>query len=272
MTGFKDLGKLRRSTLTKNIVALLLIFGIAPLAILFFVFQNVFIFHEKEGITNLQKEIAIRVAENISGYIDQRLGQVKVFGRMLQVGQLSSPNLLGRLDDFLMQHPEFDQVTVLDDQGREIVKAAQDYTYRAFELEDRSADPVIQTALAGQSVTTPVELLADSRIPRMRLILPLTNVRDRVIGVLEARMNLLHLWGILAKANIGANRDVYVIDPGGRLIAGQGIFLMSGNKDLSSLPIVQNFVSDKFGIWEYLGLNKRQVIGASASVPATGWG
>ena len=50
MTGLKNLWKLRHSTLTNNIVVLLLVFGITPLAILFLVFQYVFISHEKEGI------------------------------------------------------------------------------------------------------------------------------------------------------------------------------------------------------------------------------
>jgi PAS domain S-box-containing protein len=270
MMGLKILWKLRYSTLTKNIVVLLLVFGITPLAILFLGFQHVFITHEKEDIAHLQKENAVRVAENISGYIDQGMNQAKLFGEMLD-SRLSSQNLFLRLDEFLVQHPEYDQITLMDFQGREISKAAQDYTYRAFELRDRSADPDFQRALKGHSSISPVELLPGSRIPRMRFFFPLTDFRDRVFGVLEARMNIIPIWRLLAKTNLGDNRYVYLIDPKGRLIAGQDISLRLINKDLSKLPIVQALETETTGVWEYRGLHDQQVIGASALVPATGW-
>ena len=163
MKGLKNLWKLRHSSLTNNIVVLLLVFGVTPLAILFLVFQHVFISHEKEGIESLQRENAVRVADNISWYVNQSLTQVKVLSGILDNG-LSNQNLFYKLDDFLVQHPEYDKVTVLDFQGREVCKAAQDYTYLASELEDRRSDPSIQRALSGRSLITPLELLPGSRI------------------------------------------------------------------------------------------------------------
>ncbi len=271
MTGLKNLWKLRHSELTNNIVVLLFVFGITPLAILFFVFQHVFVSHEKEGIAKLQQQNAVRVAENISGYINQSLNQAKVFSEMLG-GGFSSQNLFSKLDEFLVQHPEYDQVTVLNDQGREISKAAQDYTYRIFELEDRGADPSIQTALRGKILNRPVELPPGNRIPELSFIFPLADFRDRIIGVLEAKMNIIQLWRLISKTNLGDNRYIYIIDPEGRLIAGKDISPLPTTEDRRNLPIIKALANGNTGVWEYRGLYNQQVIGASALVPATGWG
>ena len=45
----------------------------------------------------------------------------------------------------------------------------------------------------------------------MRLLFPITDVQAHVIGVLEARMNLIPLWAMIAKTNIAGNRYVYLI-------------------------------------------------------------
>lgn len=252
-------------------MVLLLVFGVTPLAILFLVFQHVFISHEKEGIESLQRENAVRVADNISWYVNQSLTQVKVLSGILDNG-LSNQNLFYKLDDFLAQHPEYDKVTVLDFQGREVCKAAQDYTYLASELEDRRSDPSIQRALSGRSLITPLELLPGSRILRMRLLSPISDAQARVIGVLEARMDIMPLWELISKSNIGGDCSAYIIDQDGRLIAGQDFSPMQVNQDLSKLPIVQAFTTGNTGVWDYRGLHGQHVIGASAVVPATDWG
>ena len=131
MTSLKDLWKSRHSTLTNNIVVLLLVFGITPLAIIFLVFQYVFIAHDKESIESLQRENALRVAENISLFVNQSSARVKILSEMFN-GDLSYQNLFWRLDEFLIQHPEYKKVSVLNIQGREICKARQDHKNQAF--------------------------------------------------------------------------------------------------------------------------------------------
>jgi PAS domain S-box-containing protein len=271
MTSLKDLWKSRHSTLTNNIVVLLLVFGITPLAIIFLVFQYVFIAHDKESIENLQRENALRVAGNISLYVNQSSARVKILSEMFN-GDLSYQNLFWRLDEFLIQHPEYNKVSVLNIQGREICKARQDHKNQAFTLEDRGAEASIQQALFGGSLISPAELPAHSQVPTVSFILPIKDVRAGIIGVLEARMNLLPLRSMIAKPNIGGDCYAYIIGTDGRLIVDPDFSSLTINQDLSRLPIIEAFRAGMTGVWEYLSLQNQQVVGASAVVPATGWG
>ena len=85
-------------------------------------------------------------------------------------------------------------------------------------------------------------------------------------------MNLLPLRSMISKPNIGGDCYAYVIGTDGRLIVGPDFSSLTVNQDLSRLPIIGAFKAGMTGVWEYLSLQDQQVIGASALVPATGWG
>ena len=246
MTGLKNLWKLRHSTLTNNIVVLLMVFGITPLAILFLVFQYVFISHEKEGIESLQRENAVRLAENISWYVNQSLTPIKVLGEMLD-GDFSNQNHFRELDEFLVQHPEYDQLTILDLQGREVCKLSQNYTYLPSELEDRRVDSSIQGALSGRSLIPPLELLPGSRTLSLRLLSPITDAQAHVIGVLEARMNLIPLWAMIGKSNIAGNGSAYLISPDGLLPSRSGLFLAAAKSRHQHFAYRTSFCRRQYG-------------------------
>ncbi len=270
MRSLKNLWNLRQSTLSNNIVVLLMVFGITPLALLFFIFQHVYISLEKTGVERLQKEISLRVTDHLSSYINQGLIHTKNLSERVD-GNFSYQNLFLKLNDFLIQNPEYNQVTFLDSQGREVYKAAQDYTFQAFELEDRRGSLDIQQALTGKIVISPDKLSKDNRLMFLAIIFPVKDAQDRITGVFEAKMNLIPFWALISEQISGENYYAYIISPDGNLISGQDFSSLLTNPDLSTMPIVQAFIAGHTGVWNYPGLQGQQVIGASALVPANGW-
>lgn len=271
MTSLKNLWQLRHSTLTNNIVFLLIVFGITPLAILFLLFQFVFISHEKENVERFQRETALRIADHVSSDMNRSMIQIQGLSEMVAMAGLNQ-NLFWKLNEFLSQNPGYDQVTILDSQGREVYKAAQEYTFQSHELEDRSAAPEIQHALTGKPFLSLAKFPLGGPLRGIMLILPIRDTQANIAGALEVSMNLRFLWAIIADHMKEADGFAYIISPDGHIIAGQEFSVQPLNQELMSLPIVQAFLTGQTGVWNYRSFQDQQVIGASALVPDTGWG
>ncbi len=271
MATIKNLWKLRHSTLTNNIVILLFVFGITPLAILFLVFQHVFISNQQAKISVLQRSNAVWLAENVSGYIDKSYDQVKILGEMLAAEE-SSEQIAEKQKEFLTQHPSFEQIAVLDLQGSEIARMLRNYTYLPSELGDRSSDSFIQQALAGEKAAIALDFHPGRSTSMIKFISPIKNSKNHLIGWLEAKMNLDFFWKLSAKTSLNDNNSVFIIDLEKHCLVAKNFSLSLSLKNVDNLPILRALADGTTGAWEYVGFQDQKVIGASAIIPATGWG
>ena len=74
---------------SKKIISLLFLFGVAPLVILAMVFLVFYIEREVTHIQDLQKEIVERISSDIAIYIEDRLNDVRLFA---DISNLSNVN------------------------------------------------------------------------------------------------------------------------------------------------------------------------------------
>ena len=271
MTTIKNLWKLRHSTLTNNIIVLLFFFGITPLAILFLVFQHVFVSHQQANISTLQQTNAVWLAENVSGYVDKSYDQVKTLGEMLG-GEESSEKIAEKQKEFLTQHSSFEQIAVLDTQGCEIARMARNYTYLPSELHDRNSDSFTQKALDGEKAAIVLDFHPGSSTPMIKFISPIRDSANHLIGWLEAEMNLNFFWKLTSKTSLNGNHSVFIIDLEKRCLMAKTFFLSLSSNIIDRLPILGALADGTTGVWEYIGFQDQKVIGASAIIPATGWG
>ena len=271
MTTIKNLWKLRHSTLTNNIVVLLFVFGITPLAILFLVFQHVFISHQQASISNLQRGSAVWLAENVSGYIDKSCDQIKTLGERLG-GEEFLEQIAEKQKEFLAHHSSFEQITLLNMQGSEIAKMAQNCIFLPSELIDRSSDVFIQKALAEEKATTSLDFHPGSSLPVINFISPIRDSADHLVGCVEAKIKFDFFWELISKTSLNKNQNVFIIDLEKRCLLAKGFSLSLSPKNVDDLPILRALTHGTTGVWQYPGFQDQKVIGASAIIPATGWG
>jgi two-component system, cell cycle sensor histidine kinase and response regulator CckA len=270
MTTIKNLWKLRHSALTNNIVVLLFVFGITPLAIIFLVFQHVFISQQQANISTFQRDSAVWLAENFSAYIDKSYDQTKTLGGML--GGEGPEQLNEKAKEFLARHGSFEQIAILDLKGVETARMARNYTFLPAELRPRNSDSFIQKALESHNSAIALDLQPGNNTPTIRYISPIKDSEDQLVGWLEATLNLDFFWELSSKARLNGNHRVYIIDPQKCCLLAKTFTLLLSPKDLERLPILQALADGTTGVWEYQSFQNQKVIGASAKIPATGWG
>lgn len=272
MSGAPKSIALLRGGMAKNIVILLFIFGFVPLCILSLIFFSLYFEGQKKGIANVQKEMAERLSGSISSYFEKTTGQVQLFARLLNLENQTRRNLEYLAHDILEQWLDYDMITVAHLEGFEICKVSRHYTFSPSELGTLALDPSFISALDRQTQISQVEISGFSRFPHVRITEPIIGAKDRLLGVLDVSVNVSRMWEIISKYRIGENRYAYVVDSKGTLIAYEDISSVLQKRDLKEIQGVKEFLQGKTGVFEYDGLHRDRVIGATAIIPLTGWG
>ncbi|MBA4369654.1 MAG: hypothetical protein C0403_18675, partial [Desulfobacterium sp.] len=257
---------------TRKILVLLLACGIFPMILLAGFFFYFYFNGQKQGIGEVQKEIGDRIATNISSYLEKTSGQIQLFAGTLQFRDHNTQELKNLSYALLDQIIEFDKITIADLSGNEISKVSRYYTFRPFELINISQEKSFQDAREGRTHFGKVEISSLSKFPHIRISVPITDVQDRKTGVLTVDVNVLKMWDYISRNSIGDNRYAYIVDSEGFLIAYQELSSVLQKKDLRNIEGIRNLLQGNIGVFEYQGLIGKQVIGANAYIPLTGWG
>jgi hypothetical protein len=257
MTTIINLWKLHHSALTNNIIVLLFVFGITPLAILFLVFQHVFISQQQANIATFQRDSAMWLAENFSVYVDKSYDQVKTLGEIL--GGEGSVQVIEKAKEFLAYHASFEQIAILDLQGYETAKMERNYTYPSAELHNRSTDSFIQKALEAHNSAIALDLQPADSAPTVKYISPIKDSAGQLVGWLEATVNLDFFWKLTSKARLNGNHSVFVIDLQNRRLLAKTFSMSLSPKDLERLPILRALADGTTGVWEYQSFQDQKV-------------
>ncbi len=257
---------------TRKILVLLLACGIFPMILLAGLFFYFYFSGQKQGIGEVQKEIGDRIATNISSYLEKTSGQIQVFASTLQLMNHNAQELKNHSYMLLDQITEFDKITFADLSGNEISKVSRYYTFRPFELINISPEKSFQDAREGRTHFGKVEISSHSKFPHILVSVPVKDVQDRITGVLIVDVNVLKMWDYISRNSIGENRYAYIVDSEGFLIAYQDISSVLQKRDLRNIEGIRNLLQGNIGVFEYQGLIGKQVIGAGALIPLTGWG
>ena len=261
-----------KNSISRHIIAYFFLFGIIPLALVSFIFFSIYYQAQKDHIIRVQQEIAERLVQGTTSQLHNSIEQCKGLTQVLNLSVQGSRNIQSLLNNFLDHRPEYSLICLKNLDGREINKASRYYTFRFSELGTVVRDEPFAQALRGNITISSVGTSDFSMSPYVRITLPITNLDETIIGVLEADVAVTSLWHLVSRESIGENRYAYVVDSNGRLIAYRDLSQVLQNRDLLSIQSVRNFTADRTGTFEYQGIHGVQVIGASASVSLTGWG
>ena len=210
---------LTKAGLSRKIVTLLLVSSIIPLSILTAIYFTFYFQGQKQRVIDVQQEIGKVVSTNISAYLKKILGQIQFSAATSVPNMKNNKELVTLSDIFLNQMPDLDEITFMDLEGNEICKVSRYYSFRPFELKNVASDRSFQLARNGEIHVGPLELSPFSRFPIVRMVVPILDLKDQVIGVLVAGATIQKMWDFISRYQIGENRYAYVVDSKGVLIA-----------------------------------------------------
>ncbi|MFH1980734.1 MAG: ATP-binding protein [Pseudomonadota bacterium] len=261
----------RLRSLARPVISMLMGFGIIPLGLLALVSLTTFFEFQRQAILNTEQEISLRVASNISAYLEKTTGQIQVLAKAAGVLRPDDSALKDLIYGTLDRVAAFDGITVADLNGNELLKISRHYSFRPFELGSIAADPLFIEAKDGRPRIGNVAMSRFSRFPLVPIAVAISDIGDRVTGLIMVNINISTMWRFIARSSIGGKRDAYVVDAQGILIAFREAASVLKKRDLSSVDTVTQARHGKPAAAIYRGIDDKWVIGASAPVPLTRW-
>ena len=265
--GSKSGGRLLRRTF---IIALVLVSGgllTSGAVELFFRYRE-----SVEGIWALQREMAQGAAFKIQQFVQDI---EKTMRASTQTPDIVTAGLTKayrfQLLKLLKVTPAITTATVLDANGRELLKESRVEMTRAGGAGDHSSDEAFVQARGGTSFFSPVYFVRQSE-PYMRIGVPIEPFAGEVIGVLIAEVNLKYIWDVISQIKVGQTGYAYVTSREGDLIAHPDISLVLQKQNLKNLGQVQAALAGAPGPFAAQpNLAGQQVFPAYAAIPDLGW-
>ena len=179
----------------------------------------------------------------------------------------------GRLSRLINQMPDITMITVLDAKGMERVKVAYGEFFMPSDLKNRQSDIGFKAATDKGIYLGPVKFNEQGE-PTMMVVVPIQSlIRDRVVGVLEARFTLRSLLDQVAALTVGEAGYVAVVNQEGRYVAHPDQSLVLAGEKYHDLDLLKRMVatddaSQTFIYRDYKGV---EVLGAALKASELGW-
>jgi PAS domain S-box-containing protein len=262
----------RESSISRQVVLLLLVFSIIPMAALLGLFYIVDTSVHREEIVQVQDEVANRVSQAVLLHIQSSLNSLRLLALSLELMERDLSQSRRYLSGFLFDQSEFNAVALARIDGMSVVRISRLQTYHQDEQEWLGGEQGFQQAMQGQLALGGVQISPGSRFPQLRIYVPVKGRLDRVLGVICADMNISQMWRLVSKSFTGKDVTAYIVDRDGFLIASDDLSVVLERKDLKKLPAVVHFLAGEHGVFEYYGIGDHRVVGVVAEMPLTGWG
>jgi HAMP domain-containing protein len=233
-------GKLRN-----KIFFFMVLIGILPLACAVVLTEYVFTDSHKEDVSKVEAAVLQEKAVEIHDFIGQDIltpTQLEIpdGGSMYSTSSIEDQNFI--LGQSLKNAPFLQYESYVNIEGQETARVDRsDPTgYPASALQDLSASPAFQAALAGNNYIGPVSY--PGNIPTVEFASPIKDQIGETIGVIYGIATLAPLQDIIGSSTIGNTGYIYLVDQHGVVIAGGGNFAGAIGTSTVALPIVREIL------------------------------
>jgi signal transduction histidine kinase len=199
-------------------------------------------FHYQESWEHfglIQKEVTAGAAFKIETFVDEIESSMTAATKTREIVRDGlSPEYQWELRRLLVNTPAITQVVAFDLQGVERAAAMRSGSVLAKSRWDPPAAAVFEKITHGDSYFSPVHF-AGGIGPFMTIGVPIERFAGEVIGVLQAEIDLKHVWQVIAGVQVGKAGYAYLVARSGYLIAHPDISLVLQERNLAHLRQVK---------------------------------
>jgi signal transduction histidine kinase len=229
----------------------------------------------RETSFELQSEIAALVAARIEAFVNQKIGRLNDWAVTMSLHPIGDEEQTLRATLLQKNDQTFSEISILDLQGKEVVKISQRKVYMPDERFDQSGSAKFQKAVRGDTYVSPV-YMSDRAEPYVTIALPLKGAYRDIIGVLAAETNLKFLWEVIGNIHFGVGGYAYLVDKQGNLIAHKDPSMVLRRTDLGRIHELQEFlqnpsVADTTSGNDAIGIMGKPVLSTYAPVRGLSW-
>ena len=230
----------------------------------------------QEQIALLEREAAAVAALKIERFVQDIATAIKASTKSREVMESRvSPEYRFELKRLLYLAPAISEAVVLDSDGVKQAHVSRAGAISQDAKSDFTDSPGFQRALQGKPDYGPVYFVQNSE-PYMTIAFPIEQYAATVIGVLQAEVNLKHVWDVVSNIKAGEAGYAYVVNRSGDLIAHRDISLVLRRQNLGHLTQVKAASQDASGtprlrVTLAHNIDGKKVITSSAFIPSLQW-
>ena len=229
----------------------------------------------------LQQERAQGAANKISAYLDNLQRQLNYLSELRGLADFNSDTQRSILEGLANSNSAYEIVGILNERGQ-VVQAMSPYgpisLSSSLLLQISGNSPMfLEIFRMGQNYISPVEIDHEINLPVATLSLPIRNSKNKIAGILFAKINLNFLTRIVDRTEVGKTGYTYILDDRLVLIAKK-----DKNSSTFNLENLKNraFVRELFKLSlspemqqaiVYQGLNGEEVVGTATIVRRVQW-
>lgn len=258
-----------RLRLFHKFAILLILLSIIPAAIVGLRTININRAGMQSAILELHTSIASSLADSAQNYLQALDREIQYVLRTLSGQQMTWDDRQSVLQSLLDTNENFASVSIVNRQGREMLKAYNPDLDKEPKLIDRKDDPTFLEFWKSPTASAISPVYFVDNDPRINIIYPLG--RDHCLFTV---VTLRAMWARITGARIASTGFAYMVDKEGRIIAHPDGRALQTGTDVSNLPIVvEALKAVSVGSKEYYHPGeKKYVVGAYAPVKRLGWG
>ena len=235
-------------------------------------------FHYRESMEQLafqQREAANVAALKIQTFIHDIETVMKAATKYQNTGQETTADYEFELKKLFYLAPPITEASVIALDG---IAMAHISRSRAVSLDaDRnfSRSAAFQKAIQGQSYFGPVYFVRESE-PYITIALPIERYAGRVVGVLQAEVNLKYVWEVISAIRQGRAGYAYAVTRAGELIAHPDMSLVLQDRKVTQLDQVKAAFDPGSGVAQAKAvvadnLSGAKVFSSYAVIPNLNW-
>jgi PAS domain S-box-containing protein len=167
----------------------------------------------------LQREVAERVSTQVMAFFQELENELSFTIKTEGQGKLDQDQNAA-LSNLLAYQPAFDELHLLDQNGREQVGVYR-LSLGATGPEDRSsADEFVIPKTTGQVYYGPIFYDETTNEPLMTIAIPVIDLRTgSVDGVLVSVARVKKVWDLIAGITVSQGQSIYIVDAQGKVVA-----------------------------------------------------
>jgi GAF domain-containing protein/HAMP domain-containing protein len=169
----------------------------------------------------MQREVARGAAAQVAAFIQDRESEMRILIQVRGLQDLSYDQLNSVLSQLLSVQRAFDQVALLNREGREMGRVSRHELFTEADLADRSQSPEFMlSASSRETYYGPVWFDPRNGQPLMTIAVPAWNARTgQTDGVLVANVRISQAWDVITNVRVGKQGFAYIVDSRGAVVA-----------------------------------------------------
>lgn len=176
---------------------------------------------QQQSTLEFERQVTQRASLQVSSFMTNAGDNLSLVIQTSGIRNMSRDAQETLLSAVVFETGIFDELALLDREGREEIRVGRSTIFAPADLRDRSQEEAIAGALSSNRILySTVRFSEINSEPLMQIVVPVMDVRSgQVDGVVSGEVRLKPIWDVVANIQFGEQGTIAIADATGRVVA-----------------------------------------------------